>query len=112
MKITQSRDVAAEPVTTEGAQGVTIRWLITKEDGAPRFAMRLFEIAPGGRTPLHTHANEHEVFVLEGAGTVWQEGKDVPLRPGSAVFVPGGEMHCFKNSGDSVFRFLCLVPVF
>jgi quercetin dioxygenase-like cupin family protein len=111
MKITRSLDVPAEPVTTEGAQGVTIRWLITKEDGAPRFAMRLFEIAPGGRTPLHTHSNEHEVFVLEGEGTVWREGGDAPLSPGSAVFVPGEERHCFRNAGDSVFRFLCLVPV-
>jgi quercetin dioxygenase-like cupin family protein len=111
MKIIRSLDVPAEPVTAEGAQGVTIRWLITKDDGAPRFAMRLFEIAPGGRTPLHMHANEHEVFVLEGEGTVWRDGKDVPVPPGSAVFVPGEEMHCFKNTGDSVFRFLCLVPV-
>jgi quercetin dioxygenase-like cupin family protein len=111
MKIAQSLDVPAEPVTAEGAKGVTIRLLITKDDGAPRFAMRLFEIAPGGRTPLHTHANEHEVFVLEGEGTVWRDGNDVPLPPGSAVFVPGEEKHCFKNAGKSVFRFLCLVPV-
>jgi quercetin dioxygenase-like cupin family protein len=110
MKILQVQDVVAEPVTTEGAQGVTIRWLITKKDGAPGFAMRLFEIAPGGRTPLHTHANEHEVFVLEGEGWVWREGKDVPLKPGNAVFVPGGERHCFTNTGRSAFKFLCLVP--
>lgn len=85
--------------------------LIAREDGAPNFAMRLFEIAPGGQTPLHIHSNEHEVFVLEGEGTVWREGKDVPIPPGTAVFVPGGEKHCFKNSGNAAFRFLCLVPV-
>ena len=32
--------------------------------------MRQFELAPGGHTPRHTHAHEHEVFVLEGAGVV------------------------------------------
>jgi len=111
MKIVHYQDVGADPVTTEEAKGVTIRLLITKDDGAPGFAMRLFEIAPGGRTPLHTHKNEHEVFVLEGEGSVWREGKDVPLRPGTAVFVPGGEQHCFKNTGREAFKFLCLVPV-
>jgi quercetin dioxygenase-like cupin family protein len=111
MKIARYQDVGADRVTTEDAKDVTIRLLITKNDGAPNFAMRLFEIAPGGRTPLHTHDNEHEVFVLEGEGTVWREGKDVPLRPGTAVFVPGGEKHCFKNAGAGKFQFLCLVPV-
>jgi quercetin dioxygenase-like cupin family protein len=111
MKITHYADVKADPVTTEDAKGVTIRLLITKNDGAPNFAMRLFEIAPGGRTPLHTHTNEHEVFALEGEGSVWRDGRDVPLSPGTAVFVPGGERHCFKNSGGGAFKFLCLVPV-
>jgi quercetin dioxygenase-like cupin family protein len=111
MKIMHYQDVNADPVTTEGAKDVTIRLLITKNDGAPGFIMRLFEIAPGGGTPLHTHDNEHEVFVLEGEGAVWRDGKDVPLRPGIAVFVPGGERHCFKNTGAGKFQFLCLVPV-
>ena len=73
--------------------------------------MRLFEVEPGGRTPLHVHANEHEVFVLDGMGTVWQNGSDIPLSPGTAVFVPPEEKHCFKNTGESTFRFLCLIPV-
>ena len=111
MKIAHYQDVQADPVTVEDAKEVTIRLLITKDDGAPGFAMRLFEIAPGGRTPLHTHKNEHEVFVLEGEGSVWREGKDVPIRPGTAVFVPCGEQHCFKNAGREAFKFLCLVPV-
>jgi len=110
MKILHCQDIAAEPVTTEGAQGVTIRWLITKKDGAPGFAMRLFEIAPDGGTPLHDHGNEHEVFVLEGEGCVWREGREIPLKPGNAVFVPAGERHCFRNTGRSAFKFLCMVP--
>ena len=110
-KITHFEEVPPAPVTTEGATGATVRWLIAKEDGAPTFAMRLFELAPGGQTPLHTHTNEHEVFVLEGEGSIWREGKDVAVRHGTAIFVPGGEKHCFKNRGKSAFRFLCLVPV-
>ena len=110
MKIAHFTDVLSEPVTVEGASEATVRWLISKEDGAPNFVMRLFELGPGGRTPLHTHANEHEVFVVEGEGSVWRDGTDVPIVPGTSVFVPGGEKHCFKNRGEKPFRFLCLIP--
>jgi quercetin dioxygenase-like cupin family protein len=111
MKIAHYTEIPAQPVETEGAKGVTIRWLISKDDGAEKFAMRLFEVAPGGQTPLHIHAFEHEVFILKGEGAVWKEGENVPLRPGTAIFVPGGEKHCFRNTGKEPFQFLCLVPV-
>ena len=52
--------------------------------------MRQFEIAPGGCTPKHTHAHEHEVFVLEGTGVVLLGDQEHPLRAGTAVFVPPG----------------------
>ena len=111
MKVIHSNTIDSAPVDMEGADKVSIRWLIAKEDGAPNFAMRLFDIQPGGHTPLHTHASEHEVFIMEGEGTVWREGKEVNVRPGTAIFVPPEEKHCFRNSGKSVFRFICLVPI-
>jgi quercetin dioxygenase-like cupin family protein len=40
--------------------------LITKEDGAENFAMRCFEIMPGGQSAHHAHNWEHEAFVLDG----------------------------------------------
>ena len=69
MIITHAKDVKAEDVG-EGAKGVKIRWLIGEQDGAPNFAMRHFEVAPGGHTPHHSHDWEHEVFVLSGRGKV------------------------------------------
>ena len=111
MKVLNYKDMEATPVTHEEAEGVTIRRLIAKEDGAPNFAMRLFEVESGGHTPLHTHAWEHEVFVLDGEGIVWKEGVETPIGPGTAVFVPPGEKHSFKNAGIEALRFICLVPV-
>ena len=110
MKILNYKDMAPSAVETEGAEGVTIRWLIAKEDGAPNFAMRLFEIEPGGHTPLHTHSTEHEVFILDGEGAVWKEGEEVLFGPGTAIFVLPGEKHCFKNRGEDTLRFICMVP--
>jgi quercetin dioxygenase-like cupin family protein len=111
MKVERSAKIAKKPVTVEGAQGVEIRALISKADGAPTFAMRMFEIEPGGHTPLHRHPHEHEVFVLEGNGTFVHAGRDYPITREDVVFVPGDDEHCFKNTGRSVLRFLCLVPL-
>ena len=111
MKVLDYRDMDPTPVEMEGACGANVRWLIAKDDGAPTFAMRLFELEPGGTTPLHTHDNEHEVFVLGGTGTVWRNGEDILIAAGTAIFVPPGEKHCFKNTGDEVMRFLCMVPL-
>ena len=43
-----------------------LRPLITKAEGAPRFAMRVFTLEPAGHTPYHAHEWEHEVYVLAG----------------------------------------------
>lgn len=110
MKLANSSDVTKTPVEMEGAKGAQIQWLIGKGDEAPNFAMRLFELQPGGHTPLHAHPHEHEVFVLAGEGIVMDDGQERPIGPEDAIFVPGGCKHNFQNTGDSVLRFLCLIP--
>ncbi len=87
-----------------------VRWLISKKDGAQNFAMRLFEVKPGGNSPLHQHEWEHEVFILEGEGELRGGLEARPLRPGDAVFVPADALHQFNNPGRKTLRFLCLIP--
>ena len=68
MKTIHFEDLPSTAVDMEGSAGCRIRCLIGPDDGAPSFSMRQFELAPGGHTPQHTHAHEHEVFVLLGFG--------------------------------------------
>jgi quercetin dioxygenase-like cupin family protein len=110
MKIEKSSNIKKTPVNAEGAKDVEIRWLISNQDGAENFAMRMFEIQPGGHTPLHTHPHEHEVFIIEGRGALVFEGKEHEFGADYAIFVPGGKEHCFKNTGNSLLRLLCLIP--
>ena len=110
MKVVDYQQVPLTPVETEGSQGCAMRCLIGEADGAPSFTMRQFEIAPGGHTPQHKHAHEHEVFVLAGSGAVVIEGTERPVRPGTAVFVPPQHVHQFRNTGSGALVFLCLVP--
>ena len=69
MQLKKLTDVPANEVTMVGAAGCRVRWLIGEGDKAPNFAMREFEVAPGGHTPKHFHDYEHEVFVLAGRGS-------------------------------------------
>lgn len=109
MKVEHFSQTPAEAV--KDVPGVTVRWVVSQEDGAPTFAMRVFEVEPGHATPFHKHEWEHEVFVLSGQGIVRHEDGESPLEHGTIVFVPGMEMHQFINQGDSVLRFICIVPV-
>jgi quercetin dioxygenase-like cupin family protein len=110
MKVNHFEQVAKAPVTMEGAQGCQVRWLVDEAQGAPNFAMRQFEVAPGGYTPKHSHPYEHEVFVLEGRGVVLEGDVEHPLKAGDFVFVTPGEVHQFLNTGASPLKFLCMVP--
>ncbi len=110
MKVKHYEQIAAAPVSMEGAAGCQVRSLVGEPDGAPTFAMRQFEVAPGGHTPRHSHDYEHEVFVLEGAGVVLEEDHEHPLRPGVVVLIKPNEVHQFRNTGGTPLKFLCLIP--
>lgn len=110
MKIEKSSNIRKSIVNVEGAQGVEIRWLISKDDGAENFSMRMFEIQPGGNTPLHTHPHEHEIFAIEGSGVFVFEGQEHEFGAEHVIFVPGGREHQFKNTGGTILKMLCLIP--
>jgi quercetin dioxygenase-like cupin family protein len=110
MKVIRVEQIDWAPVEMEGAVGCRIRCLVGPDDNAPTFSMRQFEVEPGGHTPAHHHAHEHEVFVLEGSGLVMEGDLEHPLRPGTVVFVPPNQLHQFRNTGTGLLKFLCLVP--
>lgn len=110
MKVTHFENVEQKIVEMPGSEKCSVRWLVGPADGAPNFAMRQFEVAPGGFTPRHSHPYEHEVFVLEGEGTVFCDKTPHRLTPGTVVYVAPDEIHQFRNDGPTPLKFLCFVP--
>jgi quercetin dioxygenase-like cupin family protein len=106
IQVRDFREVEAQPEI----EGVTMRVVIGPEHGAPIFTMRVFEVQPGHNTPHHSHWWEHQVFVLSGQGLVRTERGDQTIGHGSVVYVPGGDLHQFRCTGDDVLRFICLIP--
>jgi len=95
----------------QGIKDVKMRRVIAEKEGAKNFVMRIFEVAPGGYTPLHKHDWEHEVFVLSGSGIAANTSAQREIKSGDVIFVPGGEEHQFRNSGDGNLEFICLIPM-
>ncbi len=103
-------DVELEKPSEQGIKDMNVRWLISKKDGAENFAMRLFEVKPGGHSPLHQHDWEHEVFILEGNGIAFDKVHEKPFKQGDVFFIKPMEWHQLINKGDKTLKFLCLIP--
>ena len=91
--------------------GVVKREVITADDGAPHFCMRVFEVEPGSSIPLHSHPWEHEIFVLSGQGAVLSEGGETQVVKENVIFVPPNERHGFANNSNQSLRFICAIPL-
>jgi len=99
------------PVESYGAKKTFVRWLVGKNTGARTYAMRHIEIKPGGIIPLHTHEEEHEIFVLQGQAKMLGDG-DQLAKKDDAVFVPPNIPHGYDNTkGTEPFRFICVIPL-
>jgi quercetin dioxygenase-like cupin family protein len=112
MKTIKPEEINAEQVEFNGSviPGVTIRWLITKSDGAKRFAMRYFELEKGTVIPEHHHLWEHEIFVLKGKGEITVNNVKKEVSEGTAIFIEPDAPHAYKNIGEDRLVFLCLIP--
>ena len=110
MKIAHFSEIENKPIDDKEVAGVSMRMLISSDDGAPNFAMRLFHVEPKGYTFYHSHDWEHEMFVIEGEGEVVTSDGSKSIKQGFAVFIAPDEVHQIKNTGNCMLSFLCLVP--
>jgi len=107
----------AKPVQMDGVKGVKMAVMLGREHGMPHFSIRQFQVEPGGHSPHHSHDYEHEVYIVQGGGTVLLGGKEHPVKAGDVVYVPADEMHQFKAASAGPgnpaggMTFLCMVPV-
>ena len=108
IQVFHESSVPMEPAPV--GKGVRLRWVIGKANGAPRYAMRVFEVEPGGEIPLHHHWYEQEMYVLEGEGTTGDEQSETPVGPGTVIYVPPDRPHRMRNTGAGVLRLICVIP--
>lgn len=101
----------------DGRRG-TVRWktlLSGDRTNTESLTLGVAELPPGETEALgrHRHDPPEVYYVLEGRGEVAIEERGKPpaagplaLRPGCAVFIPGGAWHSVRNTGDRALRVL------
>jgi ribulose-bisphosphate carboxylase large chain len=90
--------------------GVVRSVLVGERGEQTRFALRYFEIAPGGFTTLEHHRHEHAVVVMRGQGEVRLDADWHLVGFGDLVYVAPDEVHQLRNpSQEEPFGFLCVV---
>jgi quercetin dioxygenase-like cupin family protein len=89
--------------------------LIGSKDGAPNYVMQYGEMAPGqvshAETEGHTHAWEHEAYILEGSCTLHCNGKDYLVSEGDGVLVPPNLHHQWRNNTKYSVKRVTFNPV-
>lgn len=59
---------------------------------------------PGLGAPIHIHAVEEVLEVLEGTAEIYLSGKSMIVTANQSVLVPAGAHHGFKNLGSGILR--------
>jgi len=103
-------EVDVQSYNSSEIKGVIKKVLVGPKEGAPYFVLRYFEIEPGGWTSLDEHSHDHGVFILKGEGKVLLGQKEYKVKFGDVVYVSPNEKHQFKNTGNSPFGFICVIP--
>jgi mannose-6-phosphate isomerase-like protein (cupin superfamily) len=116
---TASMTVPADPSTPPGpapivrladrpAQPTADRWyrvLVDDQVGSTQVTQFVGSIPPG-RAPDHFHQYEEVLFILRGSGRMWAGQTHTPIKAGSCVYLPKGQVHCVENTGDGELRLL------
>lgn len=102
--------VPVEAYTKGGAVGGSVRVVVGPKDGARNFAIRYFEIEPGGQSSFDRHPHDHGIYILKGKARVLIGWETHEVGPGDVVYIAPDEQHQFESIGDEPLGFLCVVP--
>ena len=59
---------------------------------------------PGLGAPIHLHAVEEVLEVMEGEAEITLRGKSLILRANQSIVIPAGAKHGFRNIGSGILK--------
>lgn len=110
MVIGNIKDLVANNIIHSDVKNAKMKVLISSENGWDDYVMRVLEVDKEGFTPKHSHPWPHINYIISGEGVLMIDGKDNHVKSGSYAFVPANTLHQFRNVGNEMFRFICIVP--
>lgn len=103
--------IEIEPYLGGGAsEGSCRHVIIGPTDGAHNFAMRYFEIPPGGQSSFEHHLHDQGVMIMKGRARVLLGWEIYEVGPGDVIYIPQHEQHQFESISDEPLGFLCVIP--
>tara|TARA_B100000745_G_scaffold56822_3_gene33699 strand:- start:128 stop:796 length:669 start_codon:yes stop_codon:yes gene_type:complete len=84
------------------------RWfklLVDKGIGCQHVTQFLGHI-PKSEAPAHHHTYEEAIYIVEGRGVLWANGKEASVAPGSCIYLPRQVKHSMKNLEDTPIRLM------
>jgi len=77
---------------------------ITKKD-TETVSVCMIDIAPNEGAPIHRHdLHVDSIFVISGTGETYVNGRWEPIEAGDYIFVPKGNEHGIRNTGDGTLK--------
>lgn len=103
--------IAIESYQGGGAsEGSCRHVIIGPTDGAHNFAMRYFEIPPGGQSSFEHHLHDQGIMIMKGRARVLLGWEIHEIGPGDVIYIPQHEQHQFESISDEPLGFLCVIP--
>ena len=90
--------------------GRHLRWLVADDRiKANHCSACVIRVKAGEKVrPAHSHPNGEEViYIISGSGRVLVNGEVSPVRAGSAILFPQGQVHMLHNTGAEEMKVIC-----
>lgn len=110
MVVGNIKDLKGKKMDSDVVKNTEMKVLIGPEQGWDDHVMRMMEVRKDGFTPKHKHPWPHINLMIQGKGVLMIGGEDHEMEAGSYAYVPSDTIHQFRNTGDEVFKFMCIVP--
>jgi mannose-6-phosphate isomerase-like protein (cupin superfamily) len=88
----------------EWRAGVLTRMRVSALTGAMQLCIFEQWCEPGHGAPMHLHAVEEVLTVVQGEAEVWVGDEREAVAPGQSVVVPAGRRHGFRNTGSATLH--------
>jgi len=97
----------------DGEGSTQLRYLLDAENEKNARMFAEVTLEPGCSIGYHQHVSETEYyFILSGAGTVNDDGKEVQVKQGDAVITGNGAFHSIKNTGTTPLVFHAVIVTY
>jgi quercetin dioxygenase-like cupin family protein len=78
---------------------------------SPGMSMRVVHLPAGVERKPHRHPSSSEaIYVIEGRGHFWEDGRAHRVRAGDCILVEAGTAHATVPDADSPMKIVCFLP--